>query len=140
MRFCLNKGLLKKKMVRKPDVERWATTKTHPTRKELKKRTEEKKIQRKEEMEQRTLPLETSLFDRLCELGTLKLGFLAVKKNKGSPGIDGVTTKTFEQNLTKELTQLRQELISWSYKPQPVRRVEIPKAAGGTRLLGVPCI
>jgi len=70
----------------------------------------------------------------------LRLAFKAVRKNKGAPGVDGVTIKAFEANLNEELAQLKEELENWSYKPNPVRRVEIPKPAGGVRLLGVPCV
>jgi RNA-directed DNA polymerase len=79
------------------------------------------------------------LFEELCSLETLERGFKAVKKNKGSPGIDGITIKDFESRLQEELSQLKEELESWTYKPAPVRRVEIPKP-GTTekRKLGVP--
>lgn len=71
----------------------------------------------------------------------LKVAFKRVKANKGAPGIDGVTIEEYEQNLEEELNQLRQEAQSWSYKPTPVRRVEIPKPNGkGTRNLGIPIV
>lgn len=90
-------------------------------------------------MEQCTLPLEeNSLFDQLCSSNTLNIAFKEVKKNRGAPGVDGVTIRDFETNLNEELAQLRTELLSWDYKPSPVRRVDIPKPAGGTRMLGVP--
>ena len=64
-----------------------------------------------------------------------------MKKNKGSPGVDGITIVEFESQLSKELSQLKAELESWTYKPSPVRRVEIPKPGGkGIRLLGVPTV
>jgi group II intron reverse transcriptase/maturase len=64
-----------------------------------------------------------------------------VKKNKGSPGIDGVTIEDFESRLIEELSLLKEELESWTYKSSPVRRVEIPKPGGnGIRLLGVPTV
>ena len=64
-----------------------------------------------------------------------------MKKNKGSPGIDGITIAEFESRLPEELSQLKEELEGWSYKPSPVRRVEIPKPGGkGVRLLGVPTV
>jgi group II intron reverse transcriptase/maturase len=64
-----------------------------------------------------------------------------VKKNKGSPGVDGVAIAEFESRLIEELSQLKEELESWTYKPSPVRRVEIPKPGGkGIRLLGVPTV
>jgi RNA-directed DNA polymerase len=81
-----------------------------------------------------------NLFERLCTEGTLKAAFKAVKANDGSPGIDGITVAEFESRLEEELARLREELEGWSYKPNPVRRVEIPKPNGGVRLLGVPCI
>lgn len=81
-----------------------------------------------------------NLFEQLITDAMLEAGFKAVKRNRGSAGIDGVTIEDFEERLDEELTQLKKELISWSYKPKPVRRVEIPKPNGGVRLLGVPCI
>jgi group II intron reverse transcriptase/maturase len=71
----------------------------------------------------------------------LSAGFSRVKKNKGSPGVDGVTIEDFGSRLREELNQLKEELESWRYKPSPVRRVEIPKPGGkGIRLLGVPTV
>ena len=84
---------------------------------------------------------ETRLFEELCRIEWLGAGFKRVRKNKGSPGIDGVTIAAFESRLDEELSQLQQELESWTYKPSPVRRVEIPKPGGkGIRLLGVPTV
>ena len=80
------------------------------------------------------------LFDDLTSIDTLRLGFKEVKKNRGSPGVDGVTIEEFGNDLEEELDQLIRELESWMYTPQPVRRVEIPKPSGGVRLLGVPCV
>jgi len=83
-----------------------------------------------------------SLFEQLCNVNNLRKGFEAVKRNRGSHGIDNVRVTDFEVNLDKELSQLKKEVESWSYKPQAVRRVEIPKPGKGrgVRLLGVPCI
>jgi len=81
-----------------------------------------------------------NLFERLCSFPCLRSGFKAVKANGGSPGIDGITIKDFESRLEEELAQLRAELLDWSYKPSPVRKVEIPKPNGGIRVLGVPCL
>jgi RNA-directed DNA polymerase len=84
---------------------------------------------------------EGRLFEELCAIERLRAGFKRVKKNKGSPGIDGVTIEDFGSRLTEELSQLKVELESWTYKPSPVRRVEIPKPGGkGIRLLGVPTV
>jgi len=83
-----------------------------------------------------------NLFEQVCDIDQLRLGFKAVKKNRGAPGVDGITTETYTENLEKELEQLSQELSRWSYKPNPVRRVEIPKPGqnAGVRLLGIPCV
>lgn len=83
---------------------------------------------------------ETRLYEELTQEDTLRAGFKAVKTNRGSPGIDQVTIKEFESGLEQELDRLRGEILTWSYTPQPVRRVEIPKPNGGVRLLGVPCV
>jgi retron-type reverse transcriptase len=84
---------------------------------------------------------ELRLFEERCRIEGLRAGFKRVRKNKGSPGIDGVTIAEFESRLDEELSRLQQELESWTYKPSPVRRVEIPKPGGkGLRLLGVPTV
>ncbi len=84
---------------------------------------------------------ETRLFEALCSIERLEAGFRRVKKNKGSPGIDGITIAEFESRLSEELSRLKEDLESWTYKPSPVRRVEIPKPGGkGIRLLGVPTV
>lgn len=84
----------------------------------------------------------TSLFEELCNVNNLRLGFKAVKRNRGSAGIDGISIADFESNLDRELGQLKKEIEGWFYKPEAVRRVEIPKPGkgSGVRLLGVPCI
>ena len=85
--------------------------------------------------------LNKSLFERIVSKENLAEAFRAVRRNKGAPGIDGVTVKEFETRLDEELGQLRKDLMDWSYEPKPVRRVEIPKPGNaGVRLLGVPCI
>lgn len=83
----------------------------------------------------------TRLFEELCSMSLLRNSFNAVKKNKGSPGIDGVTVDMFAVNLHEELAQLVKDLSSWDYKPSPVKGVEIPKPGSKEkRLLGVPCV
>ncbi|MDK6258784.1 reverse transcriptase domain-containing protein, partial [Aerococcus urinae] len=64
----------------------------------------------------------------------------AVRKNKGAAGIDGVSAKSAEAEVRKYLKPLQQKLINATYKPQPVKRVEIPKANGGVRQLGIPVV
>ncbi len=84
---------------------------------------------------------EIDLFEDICALGTLRKAFKLVKQNKGAPGIDGITIEEYEENLEENLIQLRQEVLKWTYKPTPVKRVEIPKPGGkGVRLLGIPIV
>ncbi|MEA3292779.1 MAG: group II intron reverse transcriptase/maturase [Pseudomonadota bacterium] len=84
---------------------------------------------------------ESRLFDNLCSTQYLRTGFKQVKKNQGKPGIDGMRIADFEAGLDEELSRLQQELTNWTYKPSPVRRVEIAKPGGkGVRLLGIPTV
>ena len=84
---------------------------------------------------------EPRLFAYLSSTLYLGVGFELVKRNKGAPGIDGVSIQDFEANLDEELSRLQQELIDWTYQPSPVRRLEIPKPEGkGVRLLGIPTV
>lgn len=101
-----------------------------------------KQLTMKGKLRQRNLFVdERSLFEKLCDPVKLRAGFKAVKKNDGSPGIDGVTIEEFGSRLEEELAQLQMELESWCYEPKPVHRVEIlkPEKGAGVRLLGVPC-
>ena len=63
-----------------------------------------------------------------------------VKANRGAAGIDDETIAMFEQNLSKNLYKLWNRMSSGSYIPPPVKQVEIPKASGGTRKLGIPTV
>ena len=66
--------------------------------------------------------------------------FKRVKANQGAAGVDGQSIAEFEANLSGNLYKLWNRLSSGSYFPPPVRRVEIPKANGGTRPLGIPTV
>jgi retron-type reverse transcriptase len=63
-----------------------------------------------------------------------------VKANRGAAGVDGVSLARFEQDLKGNLYKVWNRMSSGSYHPPPVRLVEIPKANGGTRPLGIPTI
>lgn len=92
-------------------------------------------------MEQQTLPLgERKLFEILTSKSVLRRAYEEVRRNKGAPGVEGVTVEDFACRREEELTHLREELLSWAYKPKPVKRVEIPKLLGGVRQLGIPCV
>lgn len=66
--------------------------------------------------------------------------WLAVKANKGSTGVDGMTIEAFEHNLIRNLYKIWNRLSSGCYMPPPVKRVEIPKSDGSTRPLGIPTV
>jgi len=66
--------------------------------------------------------------------------FKRVKANQGAAGVDGQSIAEFEANLSGNLYKLWNRLSSGSYFPTPVRRIEIPKANGGTRPLGIPTV
>lgn len=81
------------------------------------------------------------LLEEICSTNTLEQAFKLVKRNKGAPGIDGITIEEFEENLLENIRQLSASVLSWEYKPTPVKRVEIPKPDGkGVRLLGIPIV
>src|SRR5699024_592210 len=63
-----------------------------------------------------------------------------VYANKGVPGVDGITVKELESHMLKYYDQLKRKLRDGTYKPQPVKRVAIPKADGSKRYLGIPSI
>jgi len=63
-----------------------------------------------------------------------------VRKNKGAPGIDGMTTDQLMQHMKEHWHELRRQLVEGTYRPQPVRRVGIPKPSGGVRELGIPTV
>ncbi len=84
-------------------------------------------------------PEETeNLVERMVERENMKTAYSRVKKNAGAAGIDGMTTEELMPYLWKAWAGIKKELLEGKYKPQPVRRVEIPKPNGGVRQLGIP--
>lgn len=81
-----------------------------------------------------------SLYGRMLSRNALAKAFFKVKSAKGAAGIDGQSVKDFAESLDTNLTNLLVELQGKSYVPLPVRRVEIPKANSGVRLLGIPAV
>lgn len=81
-----------------------------------------------------------SLIDKVYSLNNLFASFQAVKRNKGVAGIDNQSIDAFEENLVENINQLHEELRSRSYRPSPVKRVEIPKPDGSMRPLGIPTV
>ena len=81
------------------------------------------------------------LYDKICRDDLLHHAYRLARANAGSPGVDGMTFKRIEAAGAQEwLAELREELVSKSYRPQPVRRVMLPKPGGGERPLCIPTI
>jgi RNA-directed DNA polymerase len=78
--------------------------------------------------------------EAVVERENLKQALAQVKRNKGAAGIDGMTVDELPAYLKDNWLTVRAQLLEGTYKPQPVRRVEIPKASGGTRSLGIPTV
>ena len=76
--------------------------------------------------------------EEIVERENLKDALRRVKANKGSPGIDGMTVDQLDDYLKQYWPAIREQLLSGTYRPKPVKRVEIPKPDGGVRKLGVP--
>lgn len=92
-----------------------------------------------------TLKGETDEFEygsleRILSRENLLLAMKRVISNKGSHGVDGMTVYELKQFLQMNWIRIREDIFNNEYKPMPVRRVEIPKPSGGTRLLGIPTV
>ena len=81
------------------------------------------------------------LYDKIYREDILAYAYELVRANKGASGVDGQSFEDIESTgLEKWLTGIRGELRCRTYRPQPVRRVKIPKPGGGERPLGIPCV
>jgi len=78
--------------------------------------------------------------EAIVERDNLRKALAQVKRNKGASGVDGMTVDDLGPYLKEHWLTIRVQLLDGSYKPQPVRRVEIPKASGGKRPLGIPTV
>ena len=87
-----------------------------------------------------SLAPEEQWMERICQRENLWQAFKRVKGNGGSPGIDGMTVDDLTGYLKQHWLNIREQLLSGTYQPQPVRRVEIPKPDGGMRKLGIPTV
>ncbi|EBS9006924.1 group II intron reverse transcriptase/maturase [Salmonella enterica] len=81
---------------------------------------------------------EDNLMEVILNQENLKQALKKVKANKGAPGVDGISVSELPNQLKHQWQELRINLLAGRYKPQPVRRVDIPKPGGGTRQLGIP--
>jgi RNA-directed DNA polymerase len=80
------------------------------------------------------------LMEEVCERENCKQALARVKANKGSPGVDRMTVQQLPEYLKQHWPAIREQLLSGTYVPQPVKRVEIPKPDGGMRKLGIPTV
>ena len=80
------------------------------------------------------------LMEEVCDRENLVRAWKRVRQNKGSPGVDGMTVGDARDYLREHWPSIRSQLLGGTYKPQPVKRVEIPKPDGGVRKLGIPCV
>jgi RNA-directed DNA polymerase len=81
-----------------------------------------------------------SLIDKVMRPATLERAWQRVARNRGAAGVDGQSVERFAAHADRYLSELQASLADGSYRPQPVRRVEIPKGDGKTRPLGIPTI
>jgi len=82
----------------------------------------------------------TSLMDEVLHQETLTRAWKQVRANQGAPGVDGITIDAFPAWYREHGSAVMQALREGRYQPSPVRRVDIPKPGGGTRMLGVPTV
>ena len=82
----------------------------------------------------------SSLMEQILSKDNLNQAYLQVVRNKGAEGVDGMKYTELKEHLEKNGEDIKGQLRTRKYKPQPVRRVEIPKPDGGVRNLGVPTV
>jgi RNA-directed DNA polymerase len=82
----------------------------------------------------------STLMESICDSDNIASAVRAVVRNKGAPGVDGITVRHLPGILEARWPEIENQLLEGRYQPQPVRRVQIPKPAGGTRDLGIPTV
>ena len=87
-----------------------------------------------------TSEFQYGLLERILSINNVVSAMKRVIANKGSHGVDGMTVYELKQFLNMNWSNIREDILNGEYKPMPVRRVEIPKPNGGTRLLGIPTV
>lgn len=84
--------------------------------------------------------LTATLMERICEPENLNRACKKVKANRGAPGVDGMSVTELRPWLEVHREELSTSLLNGSYQPQPLRGIQIPKAGGGVRQLGIPTV
>jgi RNA-directed DNA polymerase len=90
--------------------------------------------------EAESLAISGALMEEVCGRHNGRQALARVRRNKGSAGIDGMTVEQLPAYLKQPWPTIREQLRQGTYKPQPVKRVEIPKPEGGMRKLGIPTV
>ena len=80
------------------------------------------------------------LIEQMIARENLNLAWRKVRANQGAPGVDGLDIEATQSRMLEEWPRIEAQLLAGTYRPAPVRRVEIAKASGGTRKLGVPTV
>ena len=83
---------------------------------------------------------DNSLLEKMLSDDNLNQAYLRVYRNKGAEGIDGMKYTDLKEYLKAHGEEIKEQIRTKTYKPQPVRRVEIPKDNGGVRELGIPTV
>ena len=84
--------------------------------------------------------VQSDLLEQMLQRDNLLQAFKRVKQNKGAPGVDGVTVEQLQEHMWQHWDMVLNQLLTGTYQPKPVKRVEIPKPGGGVRLLGIPTV
>jgi len=82
----------------------------------------------------------TGLMDEIVSRGNMMAAYSRVVSNKGAPGVDDMPVSALKGYLQEQWPRIKEELLAGKYHPQPVRKVDIPKPGGGTRMLGIPAV
>ncbi len=81
-----------------------------------------------------------NLLERILSSENMLAAWKRVKANKGAPGIDEMSVAEYPSHAREHWESVRESLMDGTYRPMPVRRVEIPKDSGGVRILGIPTV
>jgi RNA-directed DNA polymerase len=87
-----------------------------------------------------TGPKQPDLIERMIERGNLLKALQAVEANRGAAGVDGMEVSQLRKHLREHWAEIREQILNGTYEPRVVRRVDIPKPGGGTRMLGMPTV
>ncbi len=80
------------------------------------------------------------MMERIVAPSNVREAYRRVKRNGGCPGVDGMSVEGLAEYLRAHWQQIRRDLLDGTYKPSPVKRHELPKPGGGTRVLGIPTV